>query len=268
MRALKPTRGEVALARGVLYRLCAHAFRYPGEAWLAEWDEIARGLGAALEVLALEGCGSSSGLHDAFDLAWASARDVERLRADHARLIGHSPRAGATPYETEWCRAAGELLQVHRLADLGGFYRAFGLELSRACDERVDHLAVELCFLQFLCLKEADAGERGRDDLQAAVRAGQMKFLSEHVLPWACACGTRLRGMGPGSFYEHAATLLSHFLRSERIRFALAEAEGEGAPLELGPTRMTLEDCCVGCERSSSCLGVRAPGQDDHGDGG
>jgi len=264
MKATKPARGEIALARGVFYRLSSQAFRYPGEGWLAEWDEAARGVGAALEVLTSEG--SCPGpMHDAFDLAWASAHDIERLRADHARLIGHSPRAGATPYGTEWGGAAGEILQYHQLADLGGFYRAFGLELSRTCDERVDHLAVELAFLQFLCLKEAQAEERDLDDLVAAARAGQMKFLGEHVLPWACACGTRLRGLGADGFYDHAATLLESFLRIERVRFALQD-EDEYA-LQPRPTSMTLEDCCVSCDRASACLEGSAPGQDGHGEG-
>jgi TorA maturation chaperone TorD len=253
MKATKPTRGEVALARGVLYRLSAQAFRYPGEGWLDEWDEIARGVGAALEVLASDGSRSEQ-VHEAFDLAWAAARDLEKLRLEHARMIGPSPRAGATPYGTEWSRAAGEIRQVHELADLGGFYRAFGLELSRSCDERVDHLAVELTFLQFLCLKEAHAVERGLDDLCAATRAGQMKFLGEHVLSWACACCTRLRGLGADTFYGHAATLLEGFLRSERARFALAVGEEEAG--EPRPTRMTLEDCCVSCDRASACLGL------------
>jgi len=251
MKATKPTRGEVALARGVFYRLSAQAFRYPGEDWLAEWDEAASGAGAAFEVLTATGC-CPGPMHDAFDLAWASARDVERLRADHARLIGPSPRAGATPYGTEWSGAAGEILQYHQLADLSGFYRAFGLELSKACDERVDHLAVELAFLQFLCLKEAHAEELAEDGLVAAARAGQMKFLGEHVLPWACACGTRLRGLGAESFYGHAATLLESFLRTERVRFALAE--GEETLSEPLPSSMTLEECCVSCDRASTCL--------------
>jgi TorA maturation chaperone TorD len=206
--------------------------------------------------------GATAGLHDAFDLAWASARDLQRLRAEHARLAGPSPRAGATPYGTEWGGAAGEVLQYHQLADLGGFYRAFGLELARTCDERVDHLAVELAFLQFLCLKQAHAEERGPDELVAAVRAGQMKFLAEHVLPWASACGTRLCALGADGFYGHAATLLAAFLAGERVRFALPD--GDDAPPDPRPTRMTLEDCCVSCEHASACLGGSAPGERSH----
>ena len=79
------TTGELALARAVLYRLCAHAFRHPGAGWHAEWKEISRGGGAALEVLALSDRGAA-GLHDAFDLAFAAAAEPERVTSSHARL--------------------------------------------------------------------------------------------------------------------------------------------------------------------------------------
>jgi hypothetical protein len=210
MIATRPTRGEVALARAVLYRLCAQALRHPDGTWLAEWHEIARGVGAALEVLASEGWATGR-MHAAYGLARAAACDLERLRLEHARLIGPPPRAGAT------------------LCDLAGSCRAFGLALSRTCDERVDHLALELAHLQLLCLKGASAEERGLDDLGAAMRARQMKFLGEQVLSWACACGTRLRGLGAETFYGHAATLLEAFLWTERVRFGLA-SEDETVP--------------------------------------
>jgi TorA maturation chaperone TorD len=245
------TKAEMALARGVLYRLCAHAFRHPGAGWLEEWKEIARGGGAGLEVLALSGHAGAE-LHDAFDLAFAAGCDVEAVRVRHAHLIGHSPRAGATPYETEWTGAAGELLQYHQLADLAGFYRAFGLELASDCDERADHLSIELCFLEFLCVKEAYAEERGLADLAALTREAQQKFLDEHLLRWAGACCARLREDDLGGFYGYAARLLALFLEAERGRFLLASPEG---PQALTESSLRLEDCCVGCDRARSCAG-------------
>ncbi len=247
--------GEVALARATLYRLCAQAFRHPGRDWPAEWNAIARGIGAALEVLALDGCGTAE-LHDAFDLAWAAARDPGRIRRDHVRLMGHCPRAGTTPYETEWTGSAGELLQYHLLADLGGFYRAFGLELATGCDERPDHLSIELCFLSFLCVKEATAEERALAPLLEAVREGQQKFLDEHLLRWAAAFCARVKREDPGGYYGQAATLLERFLARERERFALPT---EGGFQPLGDTSLSLEDCCVGCEYAKGCAGPASP---------
>jgi DMSO reductase family type II enzyme chaperone len=253
------TDGEVALARATLYRLVAQAFRHPDEGWQAEWDDAARGAGTALEVLASEASailrapGSGiAGLCGAFDLVWAASRDLERIRRDHARLVGHSPRAGATPYETEWTGAAGEILQYHLLADLAGFYRAFGLDRAQTCDERQDHLSIELCFLGFLCVREGAAEERGVAEIVQLVRDAQRRFLDEHVLRWARSFCARTRKDDPDGFYGRAAALLEQLLEAERARFGLA---GEESFRELRASSLALEDCCVGCEHSRGCAG-------------
>lgn len=250
--------GEVALARATLYRLAAQAFRHPGQGWHEEWDAIARGVGTALEVLAHEDRARSGpqrcvppALFDAYDLLWAASRDRERIRRDHARLIGHSPRAGVTPYETEWTGSAGEILQYHLLADLGGFYRAFGLELAQGCDERADHLALELCFLAFLCIKEARAEDGRAEDLEV-VRAAQRQFLDEHLLRWSGSFGARVEREDAEGFYGRAARLLLVFLAAERRRFGLVERDG---PRDLSESSLALEDCCVGCELARGCAG-------------
>jgi TorA maturation chaperone TorD len=247
----------VALARALLYRVGAQALRHPGPGWLEEWDRSGRGVAAALEVLAPEG----NELHEAFDRCWAASRDVERLRAEHGRVMGHSPRAGVTPYETEWTGAAGELLQYHQLADLAGFYRAFDLELARPCDERVDFLGVELTFLWFLCLKEAHAEEQGLSELADLTRAGQARFLEQHLLRWAPACCARCEELG--GFHARAAEFLRRFLETERLRFALAEHEQTRAPR---PSGLALEDCCIACSEAARCVGAGAgAGEEAHG---
>jgi nitrate reductase assembly molybdenum cofactor insertion protein NarJ len=241
-------RGEVALARATLARLCAQAYREPGPDWRAEWDEIAAGAPMALEVL-------EHGALRGFELEplWRAAEDLERLRLDHVRRIGHCPRAGITPYETEWTGAAGEILQYHLLADLGGFYGAFGLEPAEGCDERLDHLSLELCFLAYLCVREAHT-EEGSEALEI-VRAAQRRFLEEHLLAWAPSFCSRVVRDDADGFHAHAARLLQAFLESERARFGLA---GECAPRELAESHLSLEDCCVGCDQSAGCAGPAA----------
>jgi len=152
----------------------------------------------------------------------------------------------------------GELLQYHLLADLGGFYRAFGLELAPGCDERADHISIELCFLQFLCAKEALGAERGLTELAEAARAGQRQFLAEHLLRWADSLCTRVLREDPRGFHGFAAGLLAAFLRTEGARLAIVPV-GE-ALAELGESSLALEDCCVGCELAVKCGSADPPG--------
>jgi DMSO reductase family type II enzyme chaperone len=255
MPSTSPTveRGEVALARATLCRLYAQAFREPGSSWKSEWDEIAAGVPTALDVLASDDSARAAAEREDLGPLWAGANDLERLRGAHTRLIGHCPRAGATPYETEWTGSAGEILQYHLLADLCGFYEAFGLALAPECDERADHLALELCFLGFLCVKEAHAEEQSAElDL---VRAAQCSFLEQHLLAWAPAFCARVEREDEAGFHGRAARHLASFLERERERFGLAAPSGLR---ELSESQLALEDCCVGCDLARDCAGPEA----------
>lgn len=249
-------RAESALARATLCRLYAQALREPGASWRSEWDEIAAGVPTALDVLAEGDFARAAAEREDLGALGAAANDLERLRGAHTRLIGHCPRAGVTPYETEWTGSAGEILQYHLLADLCGFYEAFGLALAPECDERADHLALELSFLCFLYVKEAQA-EEGSAGLDL-VRAAQCSFLEQHVLAWAPSFCARVEREDGTGFHGRAARLLASFLERERVRFGL---EAPSALRELSESQLALEDCCVGCDQARDCAGPEAHAQ-------
>jgi nitrate reductase assembly molybdenum cofactor insertion protein NarJ len=65
------------------------------------------------------------------------------------------------------------------LADIAGFYRAFGF--STGCGELPDHFAVLFDFLSFVALKQAFAG-RADDQEQVEIAAeAERKLLADHV---------------------------------------------------------------------------------------
>lgn len=248
-------RQERALARAVLYRLASALFRYPDGDARRDRRAAAEGVPAALA----RGLAAEEREALLAGLAELDRLDApERVERDHARLIGHTPRAAATPYETEWRGAAGELLQFHQLADLSGFYRAYGLALDSSCHERPDHLAVELAFLHFLCAKEAYACAEGLPDLAELARAGQRRFLADHLLAWAPGFCLRLERDDPSGFYGRAARLLADWMAAERRLLDVPEAE---AAVDLGASRTTLEDCCVACDASAACVAGSARGE-------
>ncbi len=84
-------------------------------------------------------------------------------------------------YETEHGRMRG-LSKGHDLADLAGFYHAFGLELDASdLHELGDHVAVELEFYGLLLLKQALLSAAGDGEGAAIVLDARHKFLADHL---------------------------------------------------------------------------------------
>jgi len=89
-------------------------------------------------------------------------------------------RLDVPPYETSYETSGPGAGLPQQLADIAGFYLAFGF---RAARERPDHLETEGEFLSLLYVKEAYA--RISDDPANAevCSEGRAKFLGEHLLP-------------------------------------------------------------------------------------
>jgi len=87
-----------------------------------------------------------------------AAAEGEGLAAEHQRLF--YTEMAATPYETEYGRASAAR-KGPALADILGFYEAFGFRPAPAAAELPDHIGAELEFLGLLLLKDADARGRG-----------------------------------------------------------------------------------------------------------
>ncbi len=103
--------------------------------------------------------------------------------------------------------------QSHELADISGFYRAFGLEVSKDdTANRWDHIAVELEFLHFITYKLAYAMENHGDEEQKACLAAKKKFLNAHIGVWIQAFSKAVEKKSPGGFYRHAANLANRFV--------------------------------------------------------
>ncbi|HTL54106.1 MAG TPA: molecular chaperone TorD family protein [Candidatus Limnocylindrales bacterium] len=131
--------------------------------------------------------------------------------------FGHAARGRCPLNEIEYGDIkADPLFQPHRLADIAGFYRAFGLQVAEDADERHDHICLELEFMCVLAAKEAYAFEHQLDlDVMALCREAQKRFLREHLGRWTPAFARRLARMTAGSPLHALAVFTRAFIEFE-----------------------------------------------------
>ncbi len=142
---------------------------------------------------------------------------------DYVAAIGHAARGSSPINEIEYGDLkADPLFQPHRLADLGAFYRAFGMELRSEGGERHDHLSVQLEFMAVLAGQEAHALGLGATDEAIAVnRDAQRLFMREHLGRWSPAFARRLRAAVGDGLLGRFTNLLLAFVESECRRLEI-----------------------------------------------
>lgn len=148
--------------------------------------------------------------------AWHAA-DEDQLRAEYTRLFLGNARVSL--HETAYGdgrRIAGRAIE---LADIAGFYTAFGLRLSEDEPDLPDHIAAELEFCSLLMLKLAWDGGRGRGERIRVVERALRRFLEDHLGRWAGALATEVRNHGTCAPYRAAADLIEALVADEVRRW-------------------------------------------------
>ena len=161
------------------------------------------------------------------------------------------------PYESEYCPQTFSVYRAQVIADVAGFYRAFGLEPSRDAPERHDHIALELEFMAWMIFKEVLA-RRGDDPLaqdnaDVCAAAGE-RFFREHVAWWVPAFAHALRRRRASGYYRALADLLAAFVYIERALLGVPAPTELVAPQPTEDTDAGCDQCCAigGGDRSGS----------------
>jgi putative dimethyl sulfoxide reductase chaperone len=196
---------DLALRRSQLYGFLSLAVLYPQENWTEEAplvSQISRDAGYAKAAL---------------DLPPVA---LPQLQVAFRRGFG---AAGSLCYETEY-GLPHEFRQAQEMADISGFYRAFGFDIGGAFRERPDHVAVELEFMYVLALKQAYALQEGNLEHAEVAADAQRKFLEDHLGQWIGLFAQSLRLNATDESYQ----ALSHFIEA----FVEADARRLGVKIE------------------------------------
>jgi len=225
-----------AAARARMYRFLAKAFLYP--------------MKDSLKVLTLDG---SSDALEGFSVLHPTSSDfqdalrqlnhtlnggekwltLENLEFEYNRLFAHLGSAKCPPYETEFGHD-NVFQKTQAMADIAGFYYAYGLDVADENAERVDFISTELEFMSFLALNEAYAFEKDISEQMEICLDTQRKFLRDHLGRWISVFVKILMKSTDNRFYRDIGRLTMLFLREEAVRLDVVLEEVTGPNKEVG----------------------------------
>ncbi|MFN8557114.1 MAG: molecular chaperone TorD family protein [Dehalococcoidia bacterium] len=231
-----------ALRRSAVYGILARAFGFPSDERRREMATLAGGL----DVLGAASEAQAAALVAAYQ---TTPQAAER----YARLFTHSSSRDCPSFETAY--TAWEIFQqTQEMADIAGFYAAFGVQIAPSGD-RPDSVTTELEFMGFLAAKEAYARQHLGAARTGQARRAQRLFLREHLGCWGPAFGRRLATIDADGWYGRAGVLLARWLGEECEALSAPPASVIDAPRlhwgapdsdTCGPEES--EDPCAGCD--------------------
>ena len=177
--------------------------------------------------------------------------DGEVLEGDQIRLFG--PAGRCSLHETAYGDAGRLLGKAAYLADISGFYLAFGLQPAPTDTHPEDHLTLELEFMSILALKEAYALAEGWVEHLEVTREAQRKFLQDHFGTWIDALVEHLDTCDPHPFYAALGEALRHLAHAEVVRLKVSPLPicGRLPDPEMGGDTLVCPRACGGEEAES-----------------
>lgn len=207
--------------RARVYRLLAHVFHEQDERSLDELrvHELP-GLEPALTRLEADAALVSMAREFVQLLAGA---DAARLRSAYQATFEASGGLRCPPNEASHTADTPQegLTRTFELADIAGFYHAFGVEVTPG-GERPDHIAAELEFMHLLAVKEMIAHGEGSAEHAAICRDAARAFLGDHLGRWVQRLAAGIERAGADPAFVAAGRLLERFVALDAARLGTA----------------------------------------------
>lgn len=180
------------------------------------------------------------------------SRPLDDLLTEYDRTFGLVFTPECPPYETEYCPNSEPFFRAQQMADVAGFYRAFGLDVASSQPERPDHITLELEFMGLLLTKErltAASDNAFADEHAEICRNTQAKFFNDHVAWWMPSFASGLRRKAAKGPYAAIAGVLAAFLPMERSRYGIKAPQLPVRPHSV--ERPEEQPGCAGCSSSA-----------------
>jgi TorA maturation chaperone TorD len=178
-----------------------HTYRLLSQAYQAPDQQLPAGLAKARGIVA----GSCARIAE-YEL---QERDLERLRVDHSRLFVGPFRLLAPPYGSVYLEPFGRLMGDSTV-DVRRRYEEEGLTVELS--EVPDHVAIELEFAHFLCVRAAKAIGDSDQGLARAYLWKRRAFLSVHLGAWIDEFTAGVRRHAQTAFYRDLAEATEAFV--------------------------------------------------------
>lgn len=203
-------RAKKALARSTFYSFLSNGFAYPTEEGL---KEIKTGV-ASRELKEAASCLGEELLQSVQLLCENLEKEVAPLELkDMAGGYNRLFSMGLLcPHHETFYASLHVFMKSQDLADIQGFYKAFGFNLSEKEKELADFIGTELEFMHVLCFKEYHAIEKGEAEKADLCRESQAKFLEGHLGTWVEAFSKTLSAISHMDHFITMGRLLEEFV--------------------------------------------------------
>ncbi|MFQ6016214.1 MAG: molecular chaperone TorD family protein [Anaerolineae bacterium] len=195
----------LASIRSMIYTSLAQGFRHPSPASFAS---LINGLLAAAD-----------GSTEAKTLGWYRAKvtDTEtwqELSLTYNRLFFGPGRPVAPPYESVYRDRCG-LVMGEPAARVAQLYAEEGLSLSAESKELPDQLSVELEYMAYLTISEAEAWQKGDTEKARNYLSKEVAFLTEHLGRWISLFCNQIEAGTDHPFYTSLARLTRSYIEGD-----------------------------------------------------
>jgi putative dimethyl sulfoxide reductase chaperone len=190
------------MARAKVYKTLAECYHRPTDATLRYSLELAD----LLETICPQAADAASAI--------SANENLDELSVDHARLFIGPFALMAPPYGSVHLEGEHRCMGESTL-DAARCYAEFGLGAAPGYQDALDHIAVELEFVHFLCVREIDALTRRASDEAQDLQAKQRCFLEKHLAAWVPEFTASVETHAQTHFYRNLARVTRLFIASD-----------------------------------------------------